>query len=121
VIFVPLPWLVNVKRRTLNPLKPSLFIAIMFWAITQLIYIFGDPRISGGLYWHHISELMSFYFFGIWTKEIKIPFKAILVVSIVSPVLFAILHKSFSLFIVASILIIPFPLGYLVSSKIIKR
>jgi len=98
-----------------------LFRFVIGCLITMLLLVFamGNPRFIGGLYWHHIPELLGIYALGFYFARIRAPVKMILVIYFGSVIGNVILFRSSNLELIYGSLIVgaPLPVGYSLGRK----
>lgn len=71
------------------------------------------------MYWHHIPEMFAIYFMGVWSYEMKIKFKYVLLVYVFVTLLTPLMNWVFQpfSFIFGAILGFPLLIGYYFEKK----
>lgn len=107
--------------------KPWLYLTVFCWIIMQIIFLLGNPLLPSSLLskygyaWHHIPEILMFFFSGVWWSEWKI-FSSRKIQDVLSIIILTGVFLGYSLTIsllfafvtVSFIFITPFLMGYLI-------
>jgi len=95
--------------------------AMLALIMNALVYI-GNPRISNSiLCWHHIPEMFSFYFIGMWLSKIHCSKKLVVALYLLTVLGTPIILGAplfIEVFIFASLLFLPLILGFIVRKMI---
>lgn len=107
-------------------------IAVIAAIIMQFLAFFGNPRFFDTiLRWHHIPELVAFFFLGSWLAKAKKPFIYVMFIYLMTGFLTPLIMittvppeflRSYLLIVPITIVIAtPLPIGYIVHISLVKN